>query len=52
MALSVGSPSYRFARSYLGAMPHPALSPRQVGPLIRDLTHYRDVTARMTKEDR
>ena len=52
MALSVGSPSYRFVRSYLEATPHPALSLRQVDPLIRDLTHYRDVIARMTKEDR
>jgi hypothetical protein len=51
MALSVGSPSYRFVRSYLDATPHPALSLRQVDPLIRDLTHYRDVIARMTKEN-
>lgn len=51
MALSVGSPSYRFVRSYLAAKPHPALSLRQVDPLIRDLTHYRDVIARMTKEN-
>jgi transposase len=51
MALSVGAPSYRFVRQYLGARPHPALSLRQVDPLIRDLTHYRDVIARMTKEN-
>jgi len=50
MALSVGSPSYRFVRRYLEARPHPALSLRQVDPLVRDLTHYRDVIARMTKE--
>jgi transposase len=50
MALSVGTPSYRFVRRYLEARPHPALSLRQVDPLIRDLTHYRDVIARMTKE--
>jgi transposase len=50
MALSVGAPSYRFVRRYLEARPHPALSLRQVDPLIRDLTHYRDVIARMTKE--
>jgi hypothetical protein len=42
--------SYRFVRRYLEARPHPALSLRQVDPLIRDLTHYRDVIARMTKE--
>jgi hypothetical protein len=52
MAMKVGSPTYRFVRSYLDATPHPALSLRQVDPLIRDLTHYRDVIARMTKEDR
>ena len=52
LALSVGSPSYRFVRSYLDAKPHPALTLRQVDPLIRDLTHYRDVIARMTKETR
>jgi transposase len=50
MALSVGAPHYRFVRQYLEARPHPALSLRQVDPLIRDLTHYRDVIARMTKE--
>lgn len=50
MALSVCAPSYRFVRRYLEARPHPALSLRQVDPLIRDLTHYRDVIARLTKE--
>jgi transposase len=51
MALKVGAPSYRFVRHYLDAKPHPALTLRQVDPLIRDLTHYRDVIARMTKEN-
>jgi transposase len=50
LALSVGAPSYRFVRRYLDARPQPPLSLRQVDPLIRDLTHYRDVIARMTKE--
>jgi len=52
MALSVGVPGYRFVRRYLESRPRPALTLRQVDPLIRDLTHYRDVIARMTKEER
>ena len=51
MALSVGVPGYRFVRRYLESRPSPALTLRQVDPLIRDLTHYRDVIARMTKEE-
>jgi hypothetical protein len=49
LALSVGSPTYRFARVYLEKRPS-APSLKQIDPLIRDLTHYRDVIARMTKE--
>jgi transposase len=50
LALAVGAPNYRFVRTYLERRPPPALSLRQVDPLIRDLTHYRDLIARMTKE--
>jgi transposase len=50
LALAVGAPHYRFVRTYLERRPSPALSLRQVDPLIRDLTHYRDLIARMTKE--
>jgi hypothetical protein len=50
LALAVGAPHYRFVRTYLERRPAPALSLRQVDPLIRDLTHYRDLIARMTKE--
>lgn len=50
LALAVGAPNYRFVRSYLERRPAPALSLKQVDPLIRDLTHYRDLIARMTKE--
>ena len=50
LALAVGAPHYRFVRTYLERRPSPALSIRQVDPLIRDLTHYRDLIARMTKE--
>jgi transposase len=47
-ALDAGVPTYRFVRRYLERQPTPPL--RQIDPLIRDLTHYRDLIARMTKE--
>jgi transposase len=47
-ALDAGVPTYRFVRRYLERQPAPPL--RQIDPLIRDLTHYRDLIARMTKE--
>lgn len=50
LALAVGAPNYRFVRTYLERRPPPAISLRQIDPLIRDLTHYRDLIARMTKE--
>jgi hypothetical protein len=50
MALSVGVPSYRFVRRYLDRQPAPQLALRQVDPLIRDLTHYRDIIRHITKE--
>lgn len=50
LGMSSGAPTYRFVRAYLERRPHPALSLRQIDPLIRDLTHYRDVIATMTKE--
>ena len=49
LALDAGVPTYRFVRRYLERQPAaPVL--RQIDPLIRDLTHYRDLIARMTKE--
>lgn len=50
LALAVGAPHYRFVRTYLERRPIAALSLKQVDPLIRDLTHYRDLIASMTKE--
>lgn len=47
-ALDAGVPSYRFVRRYLERQPAPPL--RQIDPLIRDLSHYRDLIAQMTKE--
>lgn len=53
-AFELGAPSYRFVRRYLERQLVPRLTLRQVDPLIRELTHYRDVIERMAvaKEDR
>jgi len=42
VALETGTPSYRFLRRYLERHPLP-LTLRQVDPLIRELTHYREL---------
>ena len=47
-ALEVGAPTYRFLRRYLDRRPPPPLSLRQVDPLIRRLTLYRDLIDRRT----
>jgi hypothetical protein len=41
-ALEVGAPSYRFVRRYLERRAHVPVTLRQVDPLIRQLTLYRD----------
>ena len=52
-AFEIGVPTYRFVRRYLERQLVPRLKLRQVDPLIRELTHYRDVIERMShKEDR
>jgi len=33
---------YRFVRHYLERRPHPQMFLRQIDPLIRELTEYRD----------
>jgi hypothetical protein len=50
MALRVGVPSYRFVRQYLERAPPRGASLAQLDPLIRDLTHYRDRIAQLTKD--
>lgn len=50
-ALKAGVPTYRFVRRYLDHRPAFPLSLRQVDPLIRELTHYRDLIDRLTQED-
>jgi transposase len=43
MALTVGVPEYRFVRRYLERRPPVPLTLRQVDPLIRELTSYRQL---------
>lgn len=49
-ALEMGAPTYRFVKHYLKNRAQPPLALRQVDPLIRELTHYRDHINNMTKE--
>jgi len=49
-ALELGIADYRFVRRYLERHAPAPLTLRQVDPLIRELTHYRDVIARKTQE--
>ncbi|MEX2031550.1 MAG: hypothetical protein WEA81_01660, partial [Dehalococcoidia bacterium] len=49
-ALELGVTDYRFVRRYLERHPAAPLTLRQVDPLIRELTYYRDVIARKTQE--
>jgi transposase len=48
-ALEVGSSEYRFVRRYLERHPQMPLGLRQVDPLIRELTQYRDFIENKTK---
>jgi len=50
VALEMGVCSYRFVRRYLERGPQLPLSLRQVDPLIRQLTEYRDFIQSKTKE--
>jgi len=47
-ALELGAPSYRFLRRYLERRPPAPLTLRQVDPLIRQLSLYRDLIQRKT----
>lgn len=49
-ALELGVAEYRFVRRYLERSPQLRLTLRQVDPLIRDLTEYRDFIKERTKE--
>ena len=50
-ALEVGVCEYRFVRRYLERQPQLPLSLRQVDPLIRQLTLYRDIIENRTQEN-
>ena len=50
-ALEVGVYEYHFVRRYLERRPQLPLSLRQVDPLIRQLTLYRDFIENQTKEN-
>jgi hypothetical protein len=47
-ALDLGAPTYRFLRRYLERRPPAPLTLRQVDPLIRQLSLYRDLIQRKT----
>jgi len=47
-ALDHHVPTYRFVRRYVERRAPPPLTLRQVDPLIRQLTHYRDLIAHLT----
>jgi transposase len=47
-ALEIGVPTYRFLRKYIDRRPPVHLTLRQVDPLIRQLTLYRDLIDRKT----
>jgi len=49
-AVELGVADYRFVRRYLERQPPAARTLRHVDPLIRELTHYRDVIARKIQE--
>ena len=51
-ALEIGVPTYRFLRKYVERRPPVPLTLRQVDPLIRQLTLYRDLIDRKTGESR
>lgn len=50
-ALELQVPTYRFVRRFLDRKTAPQLTLKQVDPLIRELTHYRDWIDRRTEGD-
>ena len=49
-ALEAGAPTYRFVSNYMKRQHGHGLLLKQVDPLIRELTHYRDLIQQRTKE--
>jgi transposase len=52
VALDLGVPTYRFIRRYLDRRPAVPLTLRQIDPLIRQLTLYRDLIDRRTGDSK
>jgi len=50
-ALELQVPTYRFVRRFLDRKTAPELTLKQIDPLIRELTHYRDLIDRRTEGD-
>jgi transposase len=50
-ALELQVPTYRFVRRFLERQPALQLTLKQVDPLIRELTHYRDLIDRQSEGD-
>ena len=48
-ALEIGAPQYRFVRRWIERYPPAALTLKQVDPLIRELTQYRDRIEELTR---
>jgi len=51
MGIEMQVPTYQFVRRYLERQPSLPLSLKQVDPLIRELTHYRDLIDRRLEGD-
>jgi len=51
VALEAGAPTYRFVRAYVDRHHAPPVPLRQIDPLIRELSHYRDLISRITEGD-
>lgn len=49
-ALEMGMPTYRFVKHWIEKHPPVHLTLKQVDPLIRELTHYRDLIEARTKD--
>jgi len=50
-ALELAIPTYRFVRRYLERHPPVQLSLRRIDPLIRELTHYRNVINQLSQQE-
>jgi len=49
LAIEMQQPTYRFVREYMKRQPSLPITLKQVDPLIRELTHYRDLIDRMSQ---